>query len=1160
MTQTGKPVELATVDDSNDMKNNRDSDTHTPEEELPPAYDELDDTAMSDSNVQVPEPPLSHALSVIDDPETILDSNLGKVDEQVIDTKTFQWEISNWSDLPPRIESSAFEAGGYHWSILLFPRGNNQAETVSVYIKLADIATDTEAYACAQFGIFVSRPSDPTNYNCLSACHRFTRSASDWGFLRMVSIDRLLDDDSQTYRAAALLENNCIRITAIVRVVKDETGVLWHNFLDYDSKKTTGFVGLKNQGATCYMNSLFQSLYCTNYFRKAVYQIPTNDDDPTGSIAYALQRLFYNLQSSIDSVDTVEVTRSFGWDSSEAFMQHDVQEFNRILQETLETKMKANIRGLMANTPADGAIKKLFVGRMRSYIKCINVTYESSRSEDYYDIQLNVKGCSTLADSFADYIAEETLEGENKYSAEGYGLQDAKKGVIFESFPPVLHLQLKRFEYDINRDAMVKINDRHEFPLEIDLEPYLDSSVDRSEPHKYILHGVLVHSGDLTAGHYFAFVKPTKEDRWLRFDDDRVIPVAKKEVLEANYGGEFLGGNYHGFKRFTNAYMLVYIRQSMQDEILADVSEHDIPRHLVTKLEEERKKKHDEDKEKSEEHLHIRVQIITEKAFELNEGFDFIPKNDHLWGDESTSPIQGLKVRRAMKFGEFKDLLAEKLATPKNQFRVWSIVNRQNRTIRADDHIVEANNEDQTISDILNRYLTNHALLRIFVERISTNDQPDEGQYPPLVPVTDNLVFIKYFDPENQLISGMGYLYVNKTDKIGSISDRVKMMIGYELEAKVDLYEEIKPNMTDKMDMEKTFEQAEIQHGDIICVQKTLTEEEQAQLIKDEKYPTIPDFLDFMFRRVDVIFTPRNRDPSMEFKLTLKKNMQYAQVVQRVADKLQANPQKVQLFTPPEAHANEEPLPIPPNSPHLLGEILRHIGGGMISANPMLVYQVHDISLAELEMKRTLEITLCTPTLSDTNTIKVLVSKRGCIADLLQVLQAQGATFRSDSGTRQARIFQALNNKFHREFVDSDPITAISDSQIARLYAEEVPQEELEMYDGEEGQPFYLPVFHYQRDLQRTHSVPFQLLLKKDEEFSETKKRLQLRTGMNDKDWSKVKFSMVSARSSKPIQEDAIKLWDVLLQLDEQSALGLDHIDKLGRVRSVFDKPLSIRG
>jgi hypothetical protein len=39
------------------------------------------------------------------------------------------------------------------------------------------------------------------------------------------------------------------------------------------------------------------------------------------------------------------------------------------------------------------------------------------------DIQLNVKGCKTLQDSFADYIAVETLDGDNKYHAEGHGLQ-----------------------------------------------------------------------------------------------------------------------------------------------------------------------------------------------------------------------------------------------------------------------------------------------------------------------------------------------------------------------------------------------------------------------------------------------------------------------------------------------------------------------------------------------------------------------------------------------------------------------------------------------------------------------------------------------------------------------------------------------------------------
>lgn len=90
------------------------------------------------------------------------------------------------------------------------------------------------------------------------------------------------------------------------------------------------------------MNSLFQSLYFTNSFRKAVYQIPTENDQPTKSIALALQRVFYNLQFLDTAVGTTELTKSFGWDSLEAFRQHDVQEFNRVLQDNLEIKMKAS--------------------------------------------------------------------------------------------------------------------------------------------------------------------------------------------------------------------------------------------------------------------------------------------------------------------------------------------------------------------------------------------------------------------------------------------------------------------------------------------------------------------------------------------------------------------------------------------------------------------------------------------------------------------------------------------------------------------------------------------------------------------------------------------------------------------------------------------------
>jgi ubiquitin carboxyl-terminal hydrolase 7 len=72
-------------------------------------------------------------------------------------------------------------------------------------------------------------------------------------------------------------------------------------------------------------------------------------------------------------------------------------------------------------------------------------------------IQLNVKGMKNLHESFRDYVKAEILEGDNKYEAEGFGPQDAKKGVAFQSFPPVLNLYLKRFEYDVQRGAMIKV-------------------------------------------------------------------------------------------------------------------------------------------------------------------------------------------------------------------------------------------------------------------------------------------------------------------------------------------------------------------------------------------------------------------------------------------------------------------------------------------------------------------------------------------------------------------------------------------------------------------------------------------------------------------------------------------------------------------------------
>ena len=146
-------------------------------------------------------------------------------------------------------------------------------------------------------------------------------------------------------------------------------------------------------------------------------------------------------------------------------------------------------------TNVEGTMKKLFEGHTVHSINCVDVEWKSTPvKERFLDLQLDVRGCKDIYASFDKYVDVEKMEGENKYDAEGHGLQDAEKGVLFTDFPPVLQLHLKRFEYDYQRDLNVKINDRYEFPEQLDLDAgdgkYLSPDADRSVRNKYLLHSV----------------------------------------------------------------------------------------------------------------------------------------------------------------------------------------------------------------------------------------------------------------------------------------------------------------------------------------------------------------------------------------------------------------------------------------------------------------------------------------------------------------------------------------------------------------------------------------------------------------------------------------------------------------------------------------------
>lgn len=111
-----------------------------------------------------------------------------------------------------------------------------------------------------------------------------------------------------------------------------------------------------------------------------------------------------------------------------------------------------------------------------------------------------------------------------------------------------------------------------------------------------------------------------------------------------------------------------------------------------------------------------------------------------------------------------------------------------------------------------------------------------------------------------------------------------------------------------------------------------------------------------------------------------------------------------------------------------------------------------------------------------------------------------------------------------------------------------------------------IQVVHYHNHPSEFHSIPFRFVAIKGEPFEETKKRLQRRTGLGDMDWKKVKFTVLrNLHAPEPLVtviDNPAEFELRKARLQEEDALGLDHIDKSskGRFSSVFEKGIFIRG
>lgn len=211
----------------------------------------------------------------------------------------------------------------------------------------------------------------------------------------------------------------------------------------------------------------------------------------------------------INATNTKELTNSFGWtgnnQSTSALDQHDVGELNNILFDALEKCFKG--------TQHVKFIPDLFFGKQSSYVLCDECSHKRSQVEDFLQLNLQVSNLKGVHESLEQLFAAEEMNGDNQVECEQESCKkktDSRRGIQITKLPPVLTFLLNRFEFDFELLEKRKVNDRFEYPLELDMSPYLTQE-NLAEYTKdeltYELKSIIIHWGDTESGHYWAYIR-----------------------------------------------------------------------------------------------------------------------------------------------------------------------------------------------------------------------------------------------------------------------------------------------------------------------------------------------------------------------------------------------------------------------------------------------------------------------------------------------------------------------------------------------------------------------------------------------------------------------------------------------------------------------------
>ena len=364
-------------------------------------------------------------------------------------------------------------------------------------------------------------------------------------------------------------------------------------------RKAYGYVGLKNIGCICYMNSILQQMYMVPSFR---YAIMSSDDEKSQNIhtsfinnniyddnlLHQLQKMYtfltYSEKEAYNPKDFCASFKDFDNAPINPIVQQDSQEFFNNFCDKIENCLKS--------TKYKYIIDNIFTGKTCSSVICEKCKTVSNRFEDFYNLTLEVKNIGSLYESLQKLVDPERIE---QFKCEECQQKvTISKRTSLAKLPNVLFVHLKRFYMDYELERTEKINSKFEFPNTLDLKNFCieelsktnnEESYDKDdiypkedEYYQYELKGINIHIGNAQGGHYISFIdaernghnneqdiKASIEDgviksKWLKFNDSIICQFDTKDIPIESFGGSIDNTFGNENENVQSAYLLIYER------------------------------------------------------------------------------------------------------------------------------------------------------------------------------------------------------------------------------------------------------------------------------------------------------------------------------------------------------------------------------------------------------------------------------------------------------------------------------------------------------------------------------------------------------------------------------------------------------------------------